>query len=48
MLACSTDEVRNIACEMIGMTLITHQVGPEGKQANPAEMAQVLLKIYKP
>ena len=30
-LARTTDEVRNIAREMIGMTLVTHQTGPEGK-----------------
>ncbi|MBE0597630.1 MAG: ADP-forming succinate--CoA ligase subunit beta [Desulfuromonadales bacterium] len=30
-LARTPDEVRNIAREMIGMTLITHQTGPEGK-----------------
>ena len=30
-LARTPDEVRNIAREMIGMTLVTHQTGPEGK-----------------
>ena len=30
-LARTTDEVRNIAREMIGMTLVTHQTGAEGK-----------------
>ncbi len=30
-LARTTDEVRNIAREMIGMTLVTHQTGSEGK-----------------
>ncbi len=30
-LAHTTDEVRNIARAMIGMTLVTHQTGPEGK-----------------
>jgi succinyl-CoA synthetase beta subunit len=31
-LAKSIDEVRQLADEMIGMTLITHQTGPEGKE----------------
>ncbi|MHB2153679.1 ADP-forming succinate--CoA ligase subunit beta [Calditrichota bacterium GD2] len=30
-LARSLDEVKNIAGQMIGMTLITHQTGPEGR-----------------
>ena len=30
-LARTPDEVRNIAREMLGMTLVTHQTGPEGK-----------------
>jgi succinyl-CoA synthetase beta subunit len=30
-LARTPDEVRNIAREMIGMTLVTHQTGPDGK-----------------
>ncbi|MEI6702915.1 MAG: ATP-grasp domain-containing protein, partial [Deltaproteobacteria bacterium] len=30
-LAHTPDEVRNIAREMIGMTLVTHQTGPVGK-----------------
>jgi succinyl-CoA synthetase beta subunit len=30
-LAKSLDEVEKIAEEMIGMTLVTHQTGPEGK-----------------
>ena len=30
-LARSADEVRNLAREMLGMTLVTHQTGPEGK-----------------
>jgi succinyl-CoA synthetase beta subunit len=30
-LARTPDEVRDIAREMIGMTLVTHQTGPEGK-----------------
>jgi succinyl-CoA synthetase beta subunit len=31
-LAKSTDEVRALADEMIGMTLVTHQTGPAGKE----------------
>ena len=31
-LARTTDEVRELAKEMIGMTLVTHQTGPEGKE----------------
>jgi succinyl-CoA synthetase beta subunit len=31
-LAKSVDEVRQLADEMIGMTLVTHQTGPEGKE----------------
>ena len=30
-LARTPDEVRDLAREMIGMTLVTHQTGPEGK-----------------
>ncbi len=30
-LALSIDEVRTLASQMLGMTLITHQTGPEGK-----------------
>jgi len=30
-LAKSKDEVRQLATEMLGMTLVTHQTGPEGK-----------------
>ncbi len=33
-LAKSTDEVRKLAGEMIGMTLVTHQTGPAGKEVN--------------
>ncbi len=33
-LARSTDEVRKLAGEMIGMTLVTHQTGPAGKEVN--------------
>jgi len=31
-LARSVDEVRQLASEMIGMNLVTHQTGPEGKE----------------
>ena len=31
-LAKSVDEVRQLASDMIGMTLVTHQTGPEGKE----------------
>ena len=31
-LAKSVDEVKQLADEMIGMTLVTHQTGPEGKE----------------
>ncbi len=30
-LARSIDEVRTLASEILGMTLVTHQTGPEGK-----------------
>jgi len=30
-LAKSLDEVRELADEILGMTLVTHQTGPEGK-----------------
>jgi succinyl-CoA synthetase beta subunit len=30
-LARSIDEVRKLASEILGMTLVTHQTGPEGK-----------------
>jgi len=33
-LAKSLDEVEKIASEMLGMTLVTHQTGPEGKVVN--------------
>ena len=33
-LAKSTDEVKALAAEMIGMTLVTHQTGPEGKDVS--------------
>jgi succinyl-CoA synthetase beta subunit len=33
-LAKSIDEVRSIAADMIGMTLVTHQTGPKGKEVS--------------
>ena len=33
-LAKSIDEVRELATEILGMTLVTHQTGPEGKLVN--------------
>ena len=33
-LARSIDEVRSLAAEIIGMTLVTHQTGPEGKEVS--------------
>lgn len=33
-IAKSLDEVKNYAKEILGMTLITHQTGPEGKKVN--------------
>ena len=33
-LAKSIDEVRTLASEILGMTLVTHQTGPEGKLVN--------------
>tara|TARA_R110000787_G_scaffold5253_14_gene19340 strand:- start:120 stop:1289 length:1170 start_codon:yes stop_codon:yes gene_type:complete len=33
-LAKSIDEVKALATEMIGMTLVTHQTGPEGKEVS--------------
>ena len=33
-LAKSIDEVKALAAEMIGMTLVTHQTGPEGKEVS--------------
>ena len=33
-LAKSTDEVKTLAKQILGMTLITHQTGPEGKKVN--------------
>jgi succinyl-CoA synthetase beta subunit len=33
-IAKSIDEVRDLAKKMLGMTLVTHQTGPEGKKVN--------------
>ncbi len=33
-LASSIEEVRSLAAEIIGMTLVTHQTGPEGKEVS--------------
>jgi succinyl-CoA synthetase beta subunit len=33
-IARSLDDVRRLASEMLGMTLVTHQTGPEGKKVN--------------
>ena len=33
-LAKSLDEVRELATEILGMQLVTHQTGPEGKKVN--------------
>src|SRR4029079_15909665 len=33
-VAKSLDEVRDLSKKMIGMTLVTHQTGPAGKQVN--------------
>lgn len=39
-LAKSVDEVKTIANEMIGMNLVTHQTGPEGKTVNKVYIEQ--------
>lgn len=39
-LAKSVDEVKQIASEMIGMNLVTHQTGPEGKQVHKVYIEQ--------
>lgn len=44
-LAKSLDEVKKIAGEIIGMQLITHQTGPEGKKVNKVLVAQ---DVYYP
>jgi succinyl-CoA synthetase beta subunit len=41
-LAESTDEVKNIAGDIIGMNLVTHQTGPEGKVVNKVLVEQGL------
>ncbi len=47
-LASSLDEVEKIAGEMIGMTLVTHQTGPEGKKVRMVlvEEAMDIVKEY--
>jgi succinyl-CoA synthetase beta subunit len=44
-LAKSLDEVKSIAGNMIGMQLVTHQTGPEGKKVNKILVAQ---DVYYP
>lgn len=39
-IAKSLDEVRDLASKMIGMTLITHQTGPEGKKVGKVFIEQ--------
>lgn len=39
-LAKSLDEVRQLATQMIGMTLVTHQTGPEGKEVGKVYIEQ--------
>jgi succinyl-CoA synthetase beta subunit len=39
-LAKSPEQARDIAAEMLGMRLITHQTGPEGKKVNKILVAQ--------
>ena len=41
-LAKSVDEVRNLANQIIGMTLVTHQTGPEGKRVKTVLVEQGL------
>lgn len=45
-LAQSTDEVKRAAGDIIGMTLVTHQTGPQGKMVNKVLVEQGL-KIAK-
>jgi succinyl-CoA synthetase beta subunit len=48
-LAKTIDEVRSIASEMIGMTLVTHQTGPEGKEVKKVyieEGADIASEFY--
>jgi succinyl-CoA synthetase beta subunit len=50
-LAQSADEVQNIAQEIIGMTLVTHQTGPEGrlvKKVLVVKPAAWTLKRWRP
>jgi len=44
-LAKSLDEVKSLASEIIGMQLVTHQTGPEGKKVNKVLVAQ---DVYYP
>ncbi len=44
-LAKSIDEVKNLAKQIIGMQLVTHQTGPEGKKVNKVLIAQ---DVYYP
>lgn len=39
-IAKSLDEVKDYASKMIGMTLVTHQTGPEGKEVNKVFIEQ--------
>lgn len=41
-LAASRDEVKALAEKMLGMTLVTHQTGPQGKQVNKLLIEQGL------
>ena len=41
-LADSIDEVRDIAGQMIGMDLVTHQTGPEGKRVEKVLVAEAV------
>ena len=43
------EEAREIACKMLGQTLVTHQTGPAGRVVNKvlvAESAQIGREIY--
>ncbi|MBD81247.1 MAG: ADP-forming succinate--CoA ligase subunit beta [Crocinitomicaceae bacterium] len=44
-LAKSLDDVKQLASEIIGMTLVTHQTGPEGKKVNKILIAE---DVYYP
>ncbi len=39
-IAKSLDEVKDLASNMLGMTLVTHQTGPEGKEVNKVFIEQ--------